>query len=290
MEPGNCRTKRMVTMAGGALIGTAAAVAAGNLVWDRTTEAAVRRLTAEAPAMPMERFSLDDLDGLPAPVARYFAFALPEGQAIIHEARIEQAGAFRIGGPRSPWFPFTALQHVAAEPPGFVWDARIRVALCLTIRVRDSYLGGAGAMQGRLLSLVPVVEQAGTPELAAGALQRYLAEAVWLPTALLPRQGVRWEAIDDKTARATFTDGNTTVSLEYRFGEQGEVVSIYTPSRYRDVGGAAVPTPWACHLGDYARVNGVMVPLRAEVEWILPEGPLPYFRGRLNHIHYGTSP
>jgi hypothetical protein len=77
--------------------------------------------------------------------------------------------------------------------------------------------------------------------------------------------------------------------LEFRFGERGEVIGIYTLSRYRDVNGVAVPMPWACHLGDYARVRGVMVPIRGEAEWILPEGPLPYFRGRLTRIEHGGS-
>ena len=34
---------------------------------------------------------------------------------------------------------------------------------------------------------------------------RYLAEAVWMPSALLPSNGVAWEAVDDLHARASLT-------------------------------------------------------------------------------------
>jgi hypothetical protein len=49
------------------------------------------------------------------------------------------------------------------------------------------------------------VDQRGTPEPAQVELMRYLAKAVWYPTALLPRQGVRWDLIDEATARASLT-------------------------------------------------------------------------------------
>ena len=38
--------------------------------------------------------------------------------------------------------------------------------------------------------------------------------AAWYPTALLPRQGVRWEAVDDRSARATLEEGDVTLTPE----------------------------------------------------------------------------
>jgi hypothetical protein len=62
----------------------------------------------------------------------------------------------------------------------------------MKVRVRDTYVTGQGSMQGKILSLVPVFDERGQAELNTGALQRYLAEAVWCPTALLPGEGVKW--------------------------------------------------------------------------------------------------
>jgi hypothetical protein len=141
-------------------------------------------------------------------------------------------------------------------------------------------------MQARLASLIPVVDQRGRPELKAGALHRYLAEAVGIPTALLPSQGIAWKPIDDTTARATLTDAGTTISLEFAFDGSGALVRAYTPNRYREVEGTYVPTPWECSYRQYAAVDSMMVPMESEVEWILPEGRLSYWHGRVLRTQY----
>jgi hypothetical protein len=130
------------------------------------------------------------------------------------------------------------------------------------------------------------VNAQGGRELAAGALQRYLAESVWFPTALLPRKGLAWEPIDDSSARATLTDSGVSVSLDFRFGGEGEILGTYTPARYRDVNGEPEPTPWAGSFRSYARVGGVRVPREGEVAWLLPEGRFSYWRGEIVRIEY----
>lgn len=92
--------------------------------------------------------------------------------------------------------------------------------------------------------------------------------------------GVRWDAIDDTTARATVTDRATTASAEFEFAPTGEITRM-SALRYRDVNGTSVLTPFEGHYRDYARRAGIMVPLSAEVAWLLPEGRFPYWRGRL---------
>lgn len=76
-------------------------------------------------------------------------------------------------------------------------------------------------------------------------------------------------------------DSGISVSLDFRFGDKGEIVSVYTPARYRDVNGNGVPTPWEGSFRGYERMDGMMVPREGEVAWILPEGRLTYWRGRV---------
>ena len=277
------------TVAGGLAASAATAAAVGALLWNRETARAVGQLTAPpAPngAAPT-RYAREQLERLPAPVARYFDFALTPGQPLVRRARFRQAGDFRTRP--DAWSPFAAEQHFSVRPPGFVWDATIRMLALAPVRVRDSYLAGEGTMYGRVAALVTVADQRGTPEMASGALMRYLAEAVWLPTALLPCERVAWEAVDDSTARATLADGSTTVSVNVHFGGAGEVVRI-SAMRYRDVKGTPVLTPWEVRLRDYARVSGMMVPRAGEVAWLLPEGRLPYWRGRMVEARYELAP
>lgn len=283
---------RWVNLAAGAAAAVTTAVAAGNMSWNRTTERAIWRLRAGATAKRCEdiAFSLDELAGLPPPVARYFAFALPPGGRIIEDASLLQSGMMRTGE-RAAWRPFTATEVFSTRPVGFVWDASMAMLPLVSIRIRDEYVGGRGASEAKVGALLSVGKQAGTPEVASASLVRYLAEAPWLPTALLPRSGVVWTPLTGGGARATLTDGDTTVSLELEFGDNGEIVRT-SALRYRAVGAENVLTHWTGRYGAYARVGGMMIPTEAEVAWGPPQGEFSVWRGRITgaRYRYATEP
>ncbi len=266
-----------VVIAGGLAGGIAVAVRVAVLLWNRETRrsAALLRARPGAEAAP---FSRDELAGLPAPVVRYFEFALTPGQPLVRNARFRQIGEFAMRA--GSWSPFTAVEHFAVEPPGFLWDATIRMAPMMSFHVRDGYFAGEGALYGTLAAIVPVVNERATPVLASGELLRYLAEAPLFPSALLPREGISWTAIDDTSARATLTDGATTVSCDVHFGERGEIVRV-SAMRYGGADGNFGLMPWVGHWRDYRRVDGMMIPMSGEAEWALPEGPFAYWRGRI---------
>lgn len=272
---------------------TVAALLASALMWRRSSRQSVDRLLDATPPRKggMEEEPATVPGDLPEPVARYFAFALPSDPVRIRTARIRWTGEFQMR-PGAGWSSFEAEQHFTASPPGFVWDARIHMAPLVPVRVRDGYVAGRGTMLGRVGGLVTVVDQGGTPEMAASALARWLGEAVWFPTALLPGaaqgEGVQWEALDDSTARATLSDGGTTISAEFHFAPTGEITGM-TALRYRDVNGTGVLTPFEGRYRDYARRNGVMIPMSAEVAWLLPEGRFPYWRGQPVEVEYGHA-
>ncbi len=165
----------------GVVVAIAVILAFGTFLWNRATARAARRL-GTGPA-EQARFSRDQLQGLPAPVVRYFEFALTPGQPLVRHARITQRGTFARS--RDAWAPFTAVEDFAVWPPGFVWDASIRMAPVLPARARDSYVGGEGWMHVALAGVVPIVDQRGTPEMASGALLRYLAEVGLVPGAVV---------------------------------------------------------------------------------------------------------
>lgn len=286
--------------AGGVVAAGALAVAGGTVAWRRATARAVARLMERtqvdsgAPNPPSvgATYSRAQLDGLPAPVARYFELALPEGQPRIRATHITWAGEFQASA-NGGWSPFTAEQRFTTMPPGFVWDAEIHMLPLVPMRVRDAYIGGSGSMLGRMGGVVPIVDQGGSREMASSALTRWLGEAAWFPTALLPGpepgDGVRWEAVDDSTARATLVDGETSVQADFHFAPTGEMTRM-TAMRYRDVNGVGTPTPFEGRMTDFARREGVMIPMSSEAAWLLPEGRYPYWRGRPVDVRYELAP
>lgn len=232
------------------------------------------------PPGPSRPFGPEDLDGVPEPAATYLGASLRVGRQPPRSVRIEHEGEFRLG---EVWKPFRSTEVIAVSP-GFVWDARIRMAPLVTVHVRDACIGGIGSMQAAIAALVPVLNLRGGADLNAGALQRYLGEAIWLPAALLPRHGVRWEAIDAAHARAALTDRGTSVSLEFTFNDAGDVVRSFAPARMREVNGRYEPTPWSARSWNYQERCGMRIPLDAEVAWHIDGAPRPYWRGRVTAI------
>ncbi len=269
-------------------LGVAGAVVYGNARWDSDTRALRERLDAAwvPPSAGTGIHRAEDLAALPPPVQRYLRAALSENQPLVAAASLEHSGTFDVGEDTAQWKPFTSTQRVVTRPPGFDWDARIRSRRASPCTCTTPTSAGEGLLRASVLGLVPVADLHGAGELAQGELMRYLAEAAWYPTALLPSQGVRWDPIDANSARATLAHGGTSVSLVFRFGEDGLIDTVRADARGRTVANTVIPTPWIGRFWNYAVRDGMRIPLDGEVAWIMPEGAKPYWRGRANQIRY----
>jgi hypothetical protein len=211
----------------------------------------IRRQLTQPPA-PAE-FSEAELDGLPPAVRRHLQAAIAPGTPLATSARLEMRGQLRLGR----WLPFRAEQ-VLAPHQGFHWAARVAGV----IGGFDQYLDGRGQLRWKLLGLIPVMRADG-PDVARSAVGRAAGEAMWLPTTLLPRFGVTWEAADDQHITARFSLDGSQVDLHYALEEDGRIRSVVfdrwgDPDRsgawdwhpfggevtgYRSFGGVTVPAP-----------------------------------------------
>lgn len=259
----------------------------GTIRWNDVTSRMVEKLNDAPPTRhESKKVSFKNFDHLPAPVVRYFRMALKDGQSLVHTARVDHKGEFLTSKEGNGWSSFESSQYFSANPPGFVWDATIRMAPLMDVRVRDAYLTGRGSMQARTFAVIPVMDAMGKAELDSGALQRYLAEAIWFPTALLPGGGLTWSVIDNTKALATLSDSGTTVSLEFRFNEKGEITAVFSPGRFREEKGKYIPTPWVVRVWNYEERGGMRIPLEGEVEWQLSSGNMPYWKGKIVDVKY----
>lgn len=250
------------------------------------------RARLDAARVPVRPQAVDfrELEGLPAPVQRYFRTALTDGQPMVAEVRVRHRGTFNLGDDADRWKPFTSDQKVVTRRPGFDWHGRIAMMPGLRVHVHDAYLAGEGLLHASLLGLISLADVRGTGGIAEGELMRFLAEATWYPTALLPSQGVRWEAVDDRSARATLTEGRIAVTMLFAFGESGLVEAVRAEARGRMVGGEFVPTPWQGRFWNDCERGGMRVPLDGEVAWLLPSRDRPYWRGRITEIAHEFTP
>ena len=255
----------------------------GKYQWQLETDQLRAKLINGKLSINPNKYDMKELEDLPTPVKRFFQTVLKPGQPIVATVNLSQQGLFNMSEMEAKWSPFIATQLVTTQRPGFDWDARIQMAPGVSAFVHDAYTLGSGSLHASLLGLYTVADVRGTPEAALGELLRFFAEMPWYPTALLPSQGVRWEAIDNASARATLIDGPTTVSLVFQFNAEGTIETMRAEARYRD---KVTAMPWSGRFWNYSVRNEMLIPLEGEVGWEHPDGIRLYYKGKITEIEY----
>jgi hypothetical protein len=204
-------------------------------------------------------FSDAELDGLPEPVQRHLAAAIAPGTPLATSARLRMRGSIKV----ARWLPFRAHQ-VLSPHHGFVWAARVAGGV---IAGADRYVAGAGGMDWKLAGLVTVAHADGR-DVSRSAAGRAAAEGMWVPTALLPRFGVRWEAREPGEVRASYRIRDIPVELRYRLDGDGRIVS-FVFDRWGDPDDSGTFTwhPFGGEITGYRTFDGVTIPSAGRVGW-----------------------
>ena len=249
----------------------------------------LEKLSNESPTERVYKVDYASLISLPLPVQNYFRHVLPNGQPFIKTTWLEQVGQLKLMPKSQDWSAFKATQFISQDTVSFLWDAKIKIAPLFHVRVQDSLIEAIGAGNVYLMSVLPIGSDKDKPELNSGALYRYLAEAVWHPTALLPQSGVIWEPVAENKAIAHFTKFNISVSLEFTFNNVSEITGIYTKDRYGKFGDKYVKYPWEGRFSDYKEFDGIKIPTKGEVGWHLPDGWWLFWKGQIVDAKFVSS-
>lgn len=256
----------------------------GKAHWADATRVLLDQLEATRQPPVVMHFDAHELDGLPAPVQRYFRAVLKDGQPIVTASTMLLTGTFNMSLEREQWKAFTSQQRVVTRSPGFVWNACMDVVPGLAVRIHDAYVGGEGRLRVAALGLFAIADIHGPGSIAQGELMRFWSEAAWYPTALLPSQGVRWQAVNDRSANATLVDGAISVTMLFNFDDAGLIDWARAEARGATVGKAVVMMPWEVRMSGYQEREGMRVPLYGEAAWLTPQGRKPYFRGTIASV------
>lgn len=203
-------------------------------------------------------FTNADLTGLPEPVRRHLSRAIAPGTPLTGCARLAMRGSIKLGR----WLPFRARQ-VLNPHEGFVWAARVAGVVVGS----DHYLDGAGGMSWRLAGLVTVAHEDGS-DVSRSAAGRGGAEAVWLPTALLPRFRVRWSAHDDIHITAHHHLGDTPITVEYTLDPNWQIKSLVF-DRWGDPDrtGNWAWYPFGGEITGHHTFGGLTIPSKGRLGW-----------------------
>ncbi|MCF6261874.1 MAG: hypothetical protein L3J98_17255 [Gammaproteobacteria bacterium] len=251
--------------------------------------ALLEKISNASPAGRVIKVDYASLENLPLPVQNYFRHVLPNGQPFIKTTWLEQVGQLKLTPKSKGWSTFKATQFIWQDTVSFLWDAKINITPLFYVRVRDSLIEAIGEGNVYLMSALSIGSDKDKPELNSGALYRYLAEAVWHPTALLPQSGVIWEPVSENKAIAHFTKFNISVSIEFTFNNVGEIIGIYTVDRYGKFENKYIKYPWEGQFSDYKEFDGIKIPTKGEVGWHLPDGWWLFWKGEIIDAKFVSS-
>ena len=222
-----------------------------------------RRLISLQPAAPA---AFDDsmIATLPDPAQRFFRFAIAPGTPLHTVAEISMEGEFSLGNKAEPnYMPMRAEQLLAA-PYGFVW--KVRAGDKVWFAGSDGAADGSSWSRFWLLNIVPVARAGNNADHMRAAFGRYAAEAVfWTPAALLPGEHVRWEAIDESSARVNLTYGELEQAVDLTVDAAGRPVKVVF-QRWSNANPAKTfqLQPFGGYLSDFRDFNGFRLPTRVE--------------------------
>lgn len=202
------------------------ALVGGLLIWRRSDlahdRAEMARLLARREAGEPARFSHDMLEGLPEPAQRYFRFAIAEGTPLQTVVELKMAGQFSLGSKAEPNYMPMKARQVLSAPYGFVWQMWAGKG-AMRVSGSDSHSWSRFWING----VIPVARLGGTEDLARAAFGRCAAEAVfWSPASVLPGPDVRWEDVNETTARMVMKHGNLEQAVDLMVDGDGAPVEV----------------------------------------------------------------
>jgi hypothetical protein len=280
--------KQRIVTAAAASVGVAGAALVGAQVLRRSDQRDMDRLwaaVADHSKAQSATFAPTMVEGLPEPARRYFLHAIAPGTPLRFVAQIAMAGEIGLGDKDNPGYQPMRASQIIAPPHGFVW-APIIGSGALAVTGADTYVDGEGWTRFWLAGAIPIARSRPTADYIRSAAARSILEALWVPAALLPQNGVTWERIDERRALAVFEHRGEHFSLTLTIAEDGRPLSVAMPRwtnanpektfRWQPAGGVVLET---------ATVGGYTVPVRLEAGNMFgTEAYFPFFKAQVLQI------
>jgi hypothetical protein len=148
-------------------------------------------------------------------------------------------------------------------------------------------------MDWKLLGLVTVAHADG-PDVARSAAGRAGAEAVWLPTALLSRFGVRWSVAAGDQVTAHYQVGGTPLEVTYHLDGDGRIRSLaFDRWGDPDNNGRFGWHRFGGAFTGYRSFQGLTIPSQGRLGWFYGQDRSPvgeFFRYQITDLRPVASP
>lgn len=223
---------------------------------------------------------------LPIAVQKWLNNIKVIGKTQISNVYLTQELQLKLNPNQENWNTGKAEQYFTVNPPAFNWSINTKTNAILNVVGRDKFENGNGEMQIKLLSLIPVVDVKNNDKINQASLQRYLAEIIWFPTAVL-NKNITWEHINDNSAKATIKVNKTKGTGIFHFDNSGNF-QMFTTLRYKDINDT-IPKLWTVTAIKTEEINGIKIPVECEASWDLKNGKWTWLKLKIKELKYNLE-
>jgi len=199
---------------------------------------------------------------LPQPVLRFYSKLFGDRVPIVDTAIVSGRGSIRFKGITFP----SRWRFIYVAGSAYRHYMETTVLGRPLMKVNEFFIDG----HSRLELPFGVVENQPKVDMAANL--GLWGESIWLPSIFLTDSRVRWEAIDDNSARLIVPFGETTDQFTVTFDPQTGLLQQLEAQRYRD----ATDTQklgWRNEAWNWKPINGMLLPSQASVRWLDQSSP-----------------
>ena len=231
-----------------------------------------------------EKFTADDFKELPPLIQKYLesnGYIGAERHALLS---MEYKDVDFGMGPDKPKIKIDYSQRDFADSPdrlAFI-DSKM---FGVPFQGYDYYMDGKGGMKGVLAKLFTLFDQTG-PEMDKACLITYLAEAFFLPEALL-KEFITFKQVDEHTVEATITNKGVSASGVFHFNDSYEMISFTTNDRGQIAPDGSIEyTPWEAQCENYKEYSdGIKRPTVFRAVWKNKDADFIYFDGKISSVN-----
>lgn len=228
--------------------------------WEREVDRALATQERGVAAMVTEA----DLAPFPPVVQRFLRRTGIVGKPRVRGFRLEFDATMR-GGPDEPWMQATAVQYEFFHPVTRLFLMQASRA-GVPFRVLHRYVGDSATMEVRVAGLFPVQRLSG-PVMTRSETVTLLNDICLLAPAALLEVPVTWEASDERSARAVFTNAGHTVRATLWFDAAGDLANFTSDDRAMARGKAMIPLPFSTPVSRIGEYGGVRLVADGEARY-----------------------
>jgi hypothetical protein len=224
-----------------------------------------------------------DLLHLPEPVKKFLRRIGVLGKPKVYS--FSAKFNIQMRGKDQDWFEMKAEQYNSISDPQrlFFLNAKIKGLPTLGYHC---YKNKNASMLIKLFGLFPIVNIPGGDKMFQAETVTFFNDMCIMAPACLIDTNIQWEAIDDRSAKAVFSNKGQSISATLFFDEEYRLVNFISDDRYDINEGKTYR--FSTPLSEHTIINGVEIPAYGEAIWHYPEGEFVYGKFQLQVLSYNV--